>query len=132
MSFTAILANRHMLFMKGMKICIHKELPDAEILYEFDNFNDLIPTLENVQPDILVIDYCLKDGQLIDHLAGIRVNYPNIKILVCTMKFSLSTMLRYLGMIDGFIGKHFESIEIAHACQKLLKGNTFMAIAKEI
>lgn len=124
-----ILADRHKLFLQAINTCMLKEFPDASILYLADNFKGLLVSLENKQPDLLLIDYCLKDGQLIDYITNIRERYPNMKILVCTMKFNVSTMLRYLGLIDGFIGKHFESNQIAHACQELLKGNTYMTIS---
>lgn len=132
MSFTAIFADRHKAFMKGLTMCVHKDYPDANILYQIDNFAELLPILENNQPDILVIDYCLKDGYLLHHIQSIRENYPAMKIMVCTMKFNLSTMLPYVGLIDGFIGKHAHLHEVNLAFHEVLKGNTFFAIASEI
>lgn len=132
MAFSVILADRHNLFLRTFSKLMQSEFTDLSVLGEVDNFNELGTILGKAHPDLLIIDYCLKDGQLFDHLTGIRQNYPDMKIIVFTMKFNLSTMLQYIGAIDGFIGKHAELHEIAYACEEVLKGNTYFDIASEI
>ena len=100
-----------------LKICGHSE--DPRKLYE---------CVEDLKPDLLIIDIALKNGSGIETIKDIRAKYPDINILVFSHhdeSVYADHVLRAGAM--GYIMKNEEVNRIKEAIRFVLKGEIFVS-----
>ena len=76
-----LLADDHALVRAGIRNAL-TDLPYLEIIGEVGTGPELMAALESDTPDCLLIDVTMPDFEPISAIRGIRVQYPNIRILV--------------------------------------------------
>ena len=101
-----------------------------EFIGEADTFADLHYQLSLRQPEILIISHKLLDGFTIDHIDGIREKYPAMKILIFTIVNGVENLLRFVGKVDGFLGKSATEEEIYAAISEVANGNSFISVSE--
>lgn len=81
---------------------------------EAHNLEDGLIALEDFEPDVLVLDNNLPDGQGLNKIAFIKKHYPQTKLLLITA-FSTIKEEALANGADGFIPKPFKlSTLLAH------------------
>ena len=79
------------------------------------------------QPDVLLLDVSLPDGNGIDLCAEIKKNYSQLKILMLTSYGELSTISRALNAgADGYILKNVMPEELLEGIQMVALGKRFL------
>lgn len=76
-----LLADDHALIRAGLRDAL-ASLPDIEIVGEAGNGRDLFLALEQLRPDLLVMDVNMPDFEPVTAAHKIRAEYPEMKILV--------------------------------------------------
>ncbi|WP_255069000.1 response regulator [Lacihabitans sp. LS3-19] len=71
------------------------------------NLKDGMIELEDFEPDILVLDNNLPDGQGLNKISYIKKNYPKTKLLLITAFTTIKEQAMANGA-DGFIAKPFK------------------------
>ena len=81
---TILIADDHPLFRKGMRSLI-ETIPDFEVLGEASSGQTAIQQAGDLQPDIVLMDLQMPDGNGLEAIRAITSESPNIRILVITL-----------------------------------------------
>lgn len=76
-----LLADDHTVVRAGLRNAL-EGVPDLEIAGEVGNGIELMEALTRINPDLLVMDVSMPDFEPTSAVQKIKVQYPNIKILV--------------------------------------------------
>ncbi len=80
-SIRTLLADDHAVVRAGIRNAL-LSMADIEIVGEAANGQDLIVALEQLRPELLVMDVAMPNFDPISTVQQIKTNYPSIKILV--------------------------------------------------
>ena len=90
-----------------------REIVYVSEIFIAENYSDSINLLNNVEPNMVLLDIYLQNESGIDLLKFIRNNYPSIKVIMVTNKATAyyKTLCQELGS-HGFVDKteEFENI----------------------
>jgi len=100
-----LLANDHSLLRTGFKHTLHKT-EHIRIVEEAVSFPDLYRKLEQCQPDILMTDDAMPEGDLITDLPKIKELYPRLKIIANSMHSDLIYLKQLAQLTDGLVSFH--------------------------
>ncbi len=76
-----LLADDHAVVRAGIRNAL-EEIPDIEIVGEVGDGPTLIESIENLQPDCVLLDVTMPDFEPISAIRQIRARYPALRILV--------------------------------------------------
>lgn len=110
-----------------VKAC--SELPGgAEVLGARDGAAGLVLCREH-QPDILVLDLALPDGDGIDFLTALRAASPSTRVIALTSHTDEFTVHRALSAhVQGFVDKNEQPLDIlAQAIREVMAGRSFLS-----
>jgi DNA-binding NarL/FixJ family response regulator len=83
--------------------------------------------LENKQPDVLLLDISMPDGNGIDLCPKIKAKYPQIKVLMLTSYGELVTITRALDAgADGYVLKNSLPEELLEGIYTVASGERFL------
>jgi DNA-binding NarL/FixJ family response regulator len=124
-SIKVALADKQALTRVGLKSFI-KEKTDLDLLEEVNSLQDLIETLKNHQPQVLLIDYNLRDFISIKDLREARKLSPNTRILVISSDNNKANIFEVLEIgVNGYVTKECSQQEIVGAIYATAKGEKF-------
>src|SRR5437764_2676401 len=79
-----LIIDDHPLLRQGIASLINQQ-SDFTVCGETDDARKAISTIQNANPDVVVLDISLKGQSGIEALKDIRVQFPKLKILVLSM-----------------------------------------------
>ena len=83
--------------------------------------------LARSQPDVLLLDVSLPDGNSIDLFPQIKALYPNLKALILTSHSELPTIKRALDSgVSGYVMKNATAEELIEGIQTVASGEQFL------
>ena len=83
--------------------------------------------LSAVQPDVLLLDISLPDGNGIDLCSKIKAKYPHIRILILSSYGELATIKRALDAnADGYVLKNSMPEELLEGIHAVVSGQRFL------
>ncbi|MDR2473060.1 MAG: response regulator transcription factor [Tannerella sp.] len=83
--------------------------------------------LEEIQPDVLLLDVSMPDGSGIDLCPKIKAKYPQVKVLMLTSYGELATVTCALEAgADGYVLKNSMPEEILEGIQAVASGARFL------
>lgn len=113
-----VVVDDHKLFRKGL-IKLINSINDKRyfILFEAENGNDLIAKLDRkALPDVVIMDIEMPSFDGFQTVSWLRTHFPDIKVLVLTMKDSDSALIRMLKLgVKGFLSKDIEPEDLGAA-----------------
>lgn len=124
-SVSILIADSQFLITESLKIILH-----ADGRFVVDNVvcekSEIIKSLKQKQPSILIIDPLLIDLSSISELKEIKSSFPEVKLLVLTNSISRNELqqLNTLGIIN-IILKTADNEEIFEALNAVLKGKKY-------
>ncbi len=117
----------HQLFRNGLKFIIGNEA-DMEVIIEAPNGKDFLKSLENIKPDVILMDINMPEMDGVETTRQALLKYPDLLILVLSM---YSDIEYYNTMIDlgvkGFILKDIDNNELAEAIRRVNSGGTYFS-----
>lgn len=115
----------HPLLIKGLCAML-QHYPDIEITGTYHNGRELFAGLQEIQPDVLLLDIQMQ-GQMGDELAPLlRKTYPNMMVLVLTNmehEYYIKTMLGY--GIQGYVLKSSDELVLMEAVKTVSMGQPY-------
>jgi DNA-binding NarL/FixJ family response regulator len=109
---TVFIADDYKIFRDGVKVGLQQD-DNFQVVLEADNGEDLVAALEQIQPDVILMDLKMPIMDGMEATKIIRAKYNAIKVLVVTMydddKFIIKLM--ELGA-NGYLLKNADSDEI--------------------
>ncbi|MBK7641289.1 MAG: response regulator transcription factor [Bacteroidetes bacterium] len=126
MSINIIIAENQYLIRQGLKGILSKE-KKINVLDEASNEKELLHSLENKLPDIIVIDYFQPNHFSIHTMESVFKKNKNIKFLVITSDVSRDNIYRAIesGALS-FLTKECDEEEILNAINSISKGEKFI------
>lgn len=109
--------------------CLYK------IVFEANNGDDLIRKIkEHTLPDIILLDIVMPDRDGYDTVNWLKMNYPNIKILMISMFETEEVILKMIKLnVDGYLPKSFEIEDMQLALESIVhKGTYYSDLVSEI
>lgn len=126
MKTKVMIADDHNLIREGLKQLLEFD-GSMEIIAEASNGVECLDRLENVLPDILLLDINMPEKNGLEVLEKIKKENIAIKVLILTVHNELEYLLRAVDMgVDGYIMKDSESAELKKAINTVMSGENYI------
>jgi DNA-binding NarL/FixJ family response regulator len=121
-----IIVDDHVLFRLGEKGILEK-CPDICVAGEAGDGKTLFQLLETTSADIILLDITLPDISGIEIARRLKIEYPQMKILVLSVENSMEVIRQLLDIgIQGFISKeNATEEELPEAIRTIVNGSEF-------
>src|SRR5256714_14294311 len=122
-----VVVDDHPVLCDGLKQLIDRQ-PDLTCVGVADNTSDANRLVEECKPDLMVLDLRLKAGDALDFIKTLRVEYPEVKVLVLSQYDELIFAERALRAgASGYIMKENTTDEVLRAVRKVLAGELYFS-----
>ncbi len=122
-----IVVEDHPVLSDGLRQLIDSQ-PDLACVGVADNTSDARRLVEQCKPDLMVLDLRLKAGDSLDLIKSLRVEQPEVKVLVLSQYDELIFAERALRAgASGYIMKENATNEVLRAVRKVLAGELYFS-----
>ena len=122
-----VLVDDHPITRQGMKVLINQQ-PGLEVCGEADSAPRAIEMIEKLQPDLAIVDITLKTTSGIELTKSIRVQAPQVQVLIISMHDETLYAERALRAgAMGYLMKHEASEKVLTAIQRILHGELYLS-----
>jgi DNA-binding NarL/FixJ family response regulator len=122
-----IVVEDHPVLSDGLRQLIDKQ-PDLACVGIADNTSDAKRLVERSEADLMVLDLRLKGGDALDLIKTLRVEHPDLKVLVLSQYDELIFAERTLRAgAFGYIMKENATEEVLRAVRKVLSGELYFS-----
>ena len=124
---SVMIADDHVLVAEGLAKLINESC-DAQVVAMASTLSETAEMLPQVKPQVLLLDVALPDGDGIDAIQQLRVQRPDLRIIVLTMFAEASVIHR--AMQNGANGYLFKSAgveEVRNAILTVEAGETYLS-----
>jgi DNA-binding NarL/FixJ family response regulator len=123
------LVEDHPLFRRGVAELINQE-PDLEVCGEAAGISEAISGIEQLRPDLVIVDISLKGTNGIELLKAMRAREPKLLTLVLSMHDeSLYAERALRAGARGYVMKHEAPEQVMAALRKVLRGGLHLSPA---
>ena len=121
-----MIADDHNLLREGIKQLLEFD-GSMEIIAEASDGIECLEILNNVNPDILLLDINMPLKNGIEVLEELKVSKPDLKILILTVHGEVEYLIKAIDIgADGYIMKDSESSELKRAINEILSGEKYI------
>lgn len=116
----------HALIREGLIRILSYE-KDLEIVIESDSGEDLIKKLENVKPEVILLDINMDKLDGVETLKIVKKKWPDIKIVILTVEKQRRKIKEVLSLgADGYVLKESAGGEITSAIRAVVSGGRYI------
>jgi DNA-binding NarL/FixJ family response regulator len=128
MNITKVLiVDDHPIVRQGIRLLVDQE-PDMAVCGEADCATEAMKAIENTGPDVAIVDLSLKDSSGLDLIKDIRIRYPDLVVLVLSMRDEFFYAERVLRAgARGYITKEEGTEKVIDGIRKVLAGEICLA-----
>lgn len=120
-----ILADDHKLVRDGIKSLLQIN-PSFKVVAEVDNGNELIQKMEEMLPDVVLVDISMPDTNGLDAVSQLLKINPNFKFIMLTMHDDPEYILKSVETgAKGYLLKNVEFDELQTAIQTVASGGKY-------
>src|SRR5213080_3682271 len=122
-----VIIEDHPVLSSGLRQLVDNQ-PDLACVGVADNVLDAKQLVDDRKPDLAVLDLRLKGGDALDFIKTLRVEHPEIKVLVLSQYDELIFAERALRAgASGYIMKENATDEVLRALRKVLAGELYFS-----
>src|SRR5438874_12635836 len=122
-----VIVDDHPVPCDGLKQLIDRQ-PDLSCVGVADNTSDAKRLAQECNPDLMILDLRLKAGDALDFIKTLRVECPEVKVLVLSQYDELVFAERTLRAgASGYIMKENTTDEVLRAVRKVLAGELYFS-----
>ncbi len=122
-----VVVDDHPVLCDGLKQLIDRQ-PDLTCVGVADNTSDAKRLVQECKPDLMILDLRLKGGDALDFIKTLRVEFPDVKVLVLSQYDELIFAERTLRAgASGYIMKENVTDEVLRAVRKVLAGELYFS-----
>ena len=126
MKTKVMIADDHSLIREGIKQLLEFD-GTIEVMTEASNGVECLEKLEDIHPDVLLLDVNMPEKNGLEVLEEIKKKNYNVKVLILTVHNELEYLLKAIDIgVDGYILKDSESAELKKAIQSVLSGVNYI------
>lgn len=127
MSYSFLIADDHVIIRRGLRNLLHDQF-HASVISEVATCHDLLKSLEENEPTMLLLDLQLTDGSTLDHLEKISQGHPEMRVLVYTMRSEKVYAQRVMALgAAGFLSKESAEEDVVRAIRHVLQGKSYLS-----
>lgn len=124
---TIFLVDDHPVVRQGLALLINRE-PDLAVCGDAEEAASALGRIEELKPDLIVVDISLNGPDGIDLLKSIRVRYPHLPVLMLSMLDELMYAERALRAgASGYIMKQEATERVLVAIRRILGGEIYVS-----
>jgi DNA-binding NarL/FixJ family response regulator len=124
---SVIVVEDHPVLSDGLKQLIGSQ-PDLACVGVADDISSAKRLVEECKPNLMLLDLRLKAGDALDFIKTLRVEYPQVKVLVLSQYDELIFAERALRAgASGYIMKENTTDEVLRAVRKVLAGQLYFS-----
>ena len=122
-----VVVEDHPVLCDGLKQLIDNQ-PDLACVGVAADISDAKRRVEECKPDLMILDLRLKAGDALDFIKTLRVEHPEVKVLVLSQYDELVFAERALRAgASGYIMKENAADEVLRAVRKVLAGELYFS-----
>lgn len=122
-----VIADDHELVRAGVKLLLGAA-PGLQVVGEASNGAELAMVVEEVQPDVVVTDLSMPDGDGVVAIEALRQRHPALKIVVLSMYDTADVIRRAVRAgADAYVLKGSPSFEIETAIRDVVAGRSYFS-----
>lgn len=119
-----LVADDHQLFVDGVKLILKKH-PEVQVVAEAGDGVSLLAQLKETAVDLVITDLSMPGMKGIELVKSIKLNHPQIKLLVVTMHNEQEIISEILqAEAEGYVLKNSGKTEMLEAVDDLMNGKT--------
>ena len=122
-----VIIEDHPVLCSGLRQLVDNQ-PDLACVGVADNISDAKRLVAECKPNLTVLDLRLKGGDALDFIKTLRVEHPEVKVLVLSQYDELIFAERVLRAgASGYIMKENATDEVLRALRKVLTGDLYFS-----
>lgn len=122
-----LIVDDHPLVREGLKGLIAEE-PDLTVCAETGSMRRAQELAREKRPDVVIVDLSLEDGNGLELIRRLKSHYPNLKMLVCSMRDESLFAERAISTgAHGYINKHEVAGNVIDALRHVLGGKIYLS-----
>lgn len=122
-----LIVDDHPIIRQGLAELIRQE-PDLEVCAAVEDAHAALTAMENLKPDLAIIDITLKETSGIELIKDVKVRFPKMPVLVLSMhdeSFYAERALR--AGARGYVMKEEASDKVMTAIRRVLAGEVYLS-----
>lgn len=124
---TVFIVDDHPVIRQGLALLINRE-PDLAVCGDAEEASSALRRIEEMKPDVAVVDISLNGPDGLDLLKNIRARDPNLPVLILSMLDELLYAERALRAgASGYIMKHEATERVLIAIRRILSGQIYVS-----
>jgi DNA-binding NarL/FixJ family response regulator len=125
--YDIVLADDHVLVRQGIRKILQQD-DDMRVVAEAGDGVELMEILENVTPDLVILDISMPRLKGLVAAAKIRELYPNLKVLILSMHRSKEYLQQALAVgVNGYLLKEDADLALFAAIETVRQGRIFVS-----
>jgi RNA polymerase sigma factor (sigma-70 family) len=122
-----LIADDHALVRAGIRALVEK-IEGIVVVGEAGTGSEAMELVEDLKPNLMLLDITMPDGSGFDVLDHVTKNYPDLKVIVLTVHDAGEYAIRALREgAAGFLPKSAASIELEQAIQTVIRGEVYIS-----
>src|ERR1700688_4452814 len=124
---TIFIVDDHPIVRQGLALLINRE-PDLAVCGDAEEAASALRRIEELKPDLIVVDISLNGPDGLDLLKNVRVRYPNLPVLILSMlDESLYAERALRDGASGYIMKQEATERVLVAIRRILSGEIYVS-----
>jgi DNA-binding NarL/FixJ family response regulator len=124
---TVFIVDDHPIIRQGLALLINRE-PDLAVCGDAEEAGSALRLIEELKPDLVVVDISLSGPDGLDLLKSIRARDPNLPVLILSMMDELLYAERALRAgANGYIMKQQATEQVLVAIRRILAGEIYLS-----
>lgn len=117
-----MLADDHAIFREGLSLLLNHQ-PGIQVSAQFSDISTLKSHVQQHQPDLIILDYHLPDGDTLPAIDYFKSHFPEIKIIILTGSQNPAILLKLVeSKADGVTLKEGSSAQMLDTIQRVNNG----------
>lgn len=124
---TILIVDDHPLVRAGFASILESE-PDLKVIGRAGSIQEALAAVRKEQPDLAIIDLSLSDGSGLDLIKRLKIHYPKLKMLACSMHDeSLFAQRAINAGALGYVNKLQVTDHVVDAVRQALAGKIYLS-----
>jgi DNA-binding NarL/FixJ family response regulator len=122
-----LLVDDHPLIREGLMALLGNQ-PDMEVCGQAESEDDALRQVQQLSPDVMIVDLSLKSGSGIGLIGRVRDHYKNVRMIVSSVHDeSLFTERALRAGAMGYVNKQEGSEQIVTAIRRVMQGEVCLS-----